>query len=355
MAGFWESFRGFFETQALSPHGICLLWRPELIWTHAVSDALIGLAYFSIPLALGVFLYHRRDVRFGWAIWMFVAFIMLCGVTHFMMIWTLWKPHYGIEALIKAATALASVVTAIALWPLLPKAIALPSTARLQASLAERDAALVELRGAMNTMMEMREHEARQKLLLDELNHRVKNTLASVQSVAMQTFRSEGDPTQARDLFIERLMALSSTHNLLVKREWESASLRELIDTTLRPYGRAYAVTGPDLRLDPNLAVSLGMALHELTTNALKHGAWQGAGRVDIEITEIRGEEAWIVWRESGGRRVAPPEHRGFGSRLLERGVAGELGGQVELDYAGTGLVCTIRAPLSARVQVMAA
>ncbi|PZQ63783.1 MAG: hypothetical protein DI570_07825 [Phenylobacterium zucineum] len=348
-----DGLRYFFETQALSPHGICLLWRPELIWTHAISDALIGLAYFSIPLALGVFLYHRRDVRFSWAVWMFVAFIMLCGVTHFLMIWTLWKPDYGIEALVKAMTAAVSVVTAIALWPLLPKAIALPSTAKLEASLAERDAALAELRAAMNTMMEMREHEARQKLLLDELNHRVKNTLASVQSVARQTLKDADDIDGARDLFIERLMALSSTHNLLVKREWESASMRELVEATLKPYGRDYAYDGPDLTLDPNLAVSVGMALHELTTNALKYGAWHGAGRVSLEVAEIDGSQVRIVWHESGGAPITPPRRLGFGSRLLQRGVAAELGGHVDMHFAPEGLICTITAPLSPRLQVV--
>lgn len=353
MAGLWEALRYFFETQALSPHGICLLWRPELIWTHAISDALIGLAYFSIPLALGVFLYHRRDLRFGWAIWMFVGFIMLCGVTHFMMIWTLWRSDYGVEALVKAATASVSVVTALALWPLLPKAIALPSTAALEASLAERDAALAELRDAMKTMMEMREHEARQKLLLDELNHRVKNTLASVQSVARQTLKDVDDIGDARDLFIERLMALSSTHNLLVKREWESASMLELVEATLKPYGRGYSYEGPDLSLDANLAVSVGMALHELTTNALKYGAWHGAGHVGLEVEEVDGSHVKIVWRETGGETITPPRRRGFGSRLLQRGVAAELGGHVDMHFAPEGLICTIAAPLGPRLQVV--
>jgi hypothetical protein len=164
-----DAIRYFLTSDMLNPHGICLLWRPELIWTHAISDLLIGVAYFSIPLALGTFLYHRRDVRFGWAIWMFVAFIMLCGVTHFMMIWTLWNADYGIEALIKAATATASVITAVALWPLLPKIIALPSPAALEARIRERDQALLDLKAVMADMVELREHEQRQKLLLDEL------------------------------------------------------------------------------------------------------------------------------------------------------------------------------------------
>jgi PAS domain S-box-containing protein len=160
----------FFDVQTLSPHGICLLWRPELIWTHAVSDVLIGVAYFSIPLALSVFLYNRRDVQFGWAVWLFVLFIMLCGVTHFMMVWTLWNPDYGVEALIKAATATASVVTAFALWPLLPKAIAIPSTHTLQARIDERDAALAELQQIMATMVRMEEHQREQTRLLEDVN-----------------------------------------------------------------------------------------------------------------------------------------------------------------------------------------
>jgi len=351
MSGALEGLRAFFETKTLNPHGICLLWRPELIWTHATSDILIGTAYFSIPLALGVFVNRRPDVKFSWAVWMFVAFILLCGVTHFMSVWTLWVPDYGVEALIKAATAVASLLTAVALWPLLPKALAVPSTSMLEARIAERDDALSELRSAMDTMMEMREHEARQKLLLDELNHRVKNTLAAVQSVATQTLTDTVGMDAARDLFIERLMALSATHNLLVKREWESASLRELTDSTLSPYGRPYSYSGPDLRLDANLAVSVGMALHELATNALKHGAWRERGKIEVQV-EANGE-AQITWRETGGPKVAQRAHRGFGSRLLERGIAQEMAGQVTLDFAEDGLICIIRAPLNARLQVV--
>lgn len=203
------------------------------------------------------------------------------------------------------------------------------------------------------TMAQMREHESRQKLLLDELNHRVKNTLAAVQSVAVQTLRDQGDMAQARDLFIERLLALSSTHNLLVRRAWESACLHELAEATLKPYGRPYQLTGPDLQLDPNFAVSLGMALHELATNALKHGAWRGAGRVQVDVSEGADGAVSIVWREAGGGAVVPPTRRGFGSRLLERGVARELGGRVTLDFDCDGVVCSIRVPQSERLRVV--
>ncbi|CAN7441113.1 PAS domain S-box protein [Phenylobacterium sp. LjRoot225] len=204
----------------------------------------------------------------------------------------------------------------------------------------------------LQTLAQMREHEERQKLLLDELNHRVKNTLVAVQSVAVQTLASTRDPQEGRDLFIERLLALSNTHNLLVKSAWTSASFRQLVETALKPYGQAYHYEGQDLHLDPNFAVSLGMALHELATNALKHGAWRAGGQVDI-TTVVTGGEVRITWRESSGPPASTPARRGFGSRLLERGVAAELGGKVVLTFAPEGLVCRIQAPTSARMMVV--
>jgi two-component sensor histidine kinase len=355
MQTWFDAIERFFSSRALAPHGICLLWRPELIWTHAVSDVLIGAAYFSIPLAISVFRARRRDVSFGWIAWMFVAFILLCGLTHVMSVWTLWNPDYGFEAALKAVTALASLLTAAALWPLLPKAIALPSAATLQARIIERDEALSGLRAAMATMVEMREHEERQKLLLDELNHRVKNTLASVQSIAAQTLRGTSDVGEFKTAFVDRLMALSSTHDLLVKREWTDASLRELAEATLNHYGRPFGYHGPDLRLHASFAVTFGMALHELATNAVKHGAWASGGRIDIEVSPRRGGGLRITWRESGGGAVTTPHEVGFGSRLLERGVAGELGGEVTIDYRTDGLVCTIDAPVSEKIAIAAA
>ena len=120
------------NSENLAPHGICLLWRPELIWMHVISDAVIGVAYFSIPLALAYFVSRRPDVVFSWVFWCFAVFILACDTTHFFSIWTLWNPDYGTEAIIKAATAAASLATAIALWPLLPKALAIPSPRQLQ-------------------------------------------------------------------------------------------------------------------------------------------------------------------------------------------------------------------------------
>ena len=122
---------GMLMTRGLAPHGYCLLWNPTLLWLHVVSDAVIGLCYFSIPIALLVFLARRRDVEFGWMIALFVIFIMACGTTHFLSILVLWVPAYGLEGLVKALTAAASLLTAIAIWPLLPRLLALPSPRQL--------------------------------------------------------------------------------------------------------------------------------------------------------------------------------------------------------------------------------
>lgn len=320
-------------------------------WDH-LSDILIGFAYFSIATALGVFLAKRRDVRTGWATGLFLLFIVLSGMMH--VLHAAAPSTLGLEEWIKGATALASLAAAAILWLLLPRAIALPSRAALQARIRERDQALEELRAAMTTMVEMREHEARQKLLLDELNHRVKNTLASVQSVAAQTLGRATDLESARATFLDRLMALSATHSLLAKRQWGPTSFHELVTATLAPYDRPYAYAGPDLQLEPNTAVTLGMAVHELATNALKHGAWSGDGIVTLEVAEMADGEIQIGWLETRGPPVAAPSQPGFGSRLLESGVARELGAEVRLDYRRDGLVCTIRARPSGRLRMAA-
>ncbi|HEX7782873.1 MAG TPA: response regulator [Sphingobium sp.] len=148
MSGFFDGF-----LQALPPHGYCLLWWPQLVWTHVISDALIALAYFSIPLALIQFVRRRKDMVFGGVFWLFALFITACGATHVMSIWNLWHGDYGVEALIKVVTAIASIFTAILLWPLLPKALAMPSPGELTlanqelgARIAERDSALAALK-----------------------------------------------------------------------------------------------------------------------------------------------------------------------------------------------------------------
>lgn len=141
-----------FVSGRYAPHGYCLLWQPELIWTHVISNALIAVAYFSIPFALIRFVRRRPDVTFGWMIWLFAIFILACGTSHLMAIWNLWHGDYGLEVLVMAITAAASMPTAILLWRLVPQALAIPSQTQLQlanselvATIAARDEALRQL------------------------------------------------------------------------------------------------------------------------------------------------------------------------------------------------------------------
>ena len=136
----WALLQHLLDTSMFAPQGICLLWDPGLIWLNVASDALIAAAYFSIPVVLTIFVAKRRDVAFGWIFWAFALFIMACGLTHLMAIYTLWVPAYGVEGLLKAVTAVASVATAAILWPLLPKLLAMPSMAQLRST----ELALVE-------------------------------------------------------------------------------------------------------------------------------------------------------------------------------------------------------------------
>ena len=159
-----QYLHNLWSVDSLSPHGICLLWRPDLIWTHVTADALIGISYFSIPIALAYFVSHRSDIAFGWVFWAFALFILACGTTHFFSIYTLWVPDYGSEALVKVITALLSIVTAVGLWPLLPKALAIPSgdelrrvNEELTRQIAERNAALAELQAEKNERLKTEE------------------------------------------------------------------------------------------------------------------------------------------------------------------------------------------------------
>ncbi|KQS54295.1 histidine kinase [Brevundimonas sp. Leaf363] len=187
----------------------------------------------------------------------------------------------------------------------------------------------------------------RQKLMIDELNHRVKNTLATVQSIAMQTARSHDDPQTFARSFQARLMSLSHTHNLLTNSHWEGADLHEVLDHETAAHGGGrISLNGPVVGLSPAVALSLGMIFHELATNAAKYGALSsGDGRVfvDWSVSDQRDRKLHISWRETGGPPIeTPPSRRGFGSRLIERNVRHDLAGTITLDYERDGLTAEI-------------
>ena len=153
----WAFFERLLDSSMFSPHGICLLWEPELIWLHVASDALIAMAYFSIPIALAIFVSKRRDLKFGWVYWAFGVFILACGFTHVLSIYTLWVPIYGIEGLVKAATAIASVFTAGMLWPLLPELLTITSPFELRRVRAALEEEEMKGRGAERMLAQFQE------------------------------------------------------------------------------------------------------------------------------------------------------------------------------------------------------
>jgi PAS domain S-box-containing protein len=201
-----------------------------------------------------------------------------------------------------------------------------------------------------------KEDEAQSKMLIDELNHRVKNTLSMVQSIVWQTLRTPPDRKVIRESIESRLFALSRSHDLLTREKWESAGLLDIVHDALEPFGvsggRAdrIAVTGENIRFPPKSALALGVAFNELATNAVKYGALSNAaGSILIEWTmetTPAGQGLLLHWKEKDGPPVTPPAHKGFGSRVIERGLAHELEGTIHLDYRPDGLVCTMDIPL---------
>jgi PAS domain S-box-containing protein len=201
-----------------------------------------------------------------------------------------------------------------------------------------------------------REAEERQKLLIDELNHRVKNTLATVQSLAMQTARNVASQDEFREAFEGRLLALSHAHDQLTYGHWQSADLRALVLAAVGPYvskNDQILAQGEAVTLAPRAALTLSLALHELTTNAVKYGALSASGGRIETLWGLRGDETPVLhieWQEHGGPPVEAPTRQGFGSRFIAHSIASELKGKTRLHYEPSGLRCTIEIPLSTAI-----
>jgi two-component sensor histidine kinase len=221
-----------------------------------------------------------------------------------------------------------------------------------QARLAEMHNAEKHLTAALDQARRAARH---QQLLIDELNHRVKNTLATVQSIVMQTLRTNITAEDAKEAIQMRLLALSRAHDVLTRESWEGADLIEVVTRALEPYqtsnGNRLHIAGPHVRLTPRMSLALAMALHELATNAVKYGALSNkVGIVEVSWKVQNGAappRLSLSWTESGGPPVKAPHRRGFGSRLIERSLAQDLDGQVAIEFVPTGVVCTVDAPVA--------
>jgi PAS domain S-box-containing protein len=217
-----------------------------------------------------------------------------------------------------------------------------------------QDATPMRLVGVVADITERKLAQERQGLLIRELHHRVKNTLATVQALVGSTARSTTTVDEFYHAFSDRIVSLAKTHSLLTEDYWQMASLREILENELGPYdedgGDRIRLSGPPLELSADLAVPTGMAIHELTTNAVKHGALSVPdGRVEVawEVNALEsGRKLHLEWVERDGPPVAEPTRRGFGSTLLQRVLTAQVQATIDIDYQPTGLRFTMDAPL---------
>lgn len=205
-------------------------------------------------------------------------------------------------------------------------------------------------------MSKHKDEQAQCKLLIDELNHRVKNTLSTVQSIIFQTVRRQSDPQVIRDSIESRIFSLSRSHDLLSTMNWKGAWLHDVIDVALEPFGgtgghaRRFVVTGGNpIGLTSKASLAFGIVFHELATNAAKYGALSNAqGLIEIDWAvrpSSQGLRLIIHWQEKNGPIVSEPKHKGFGTQLIERGLTHEIGGEAHLDYRADGVVCVLNVP----------
>jgi PAS domain S-box-containing protein len=221
----------------------------------------------------------------------------------------------------------------------------------------DADGEPVRYSGVDIDITERKQAEEHRVLLVNELNHRVKNILATVQAIASQTFRNSSVELEVRNAFEGRILALSKGHNLLTAENWSGAGLRQLVAETLQPFGigghgaQRISVHGSEIKLPSRIALALSMALHELATNAAKYGALSNdTGRIAIvwEVNERpRDKQLRLLWQETQGPTVQQVRRKGFGSQLIEKGLALELNGEVRLDYRPEGVICEITMLLS--------
>jgi two-component sensor histidine kinase len=459
-----------FGAASFIPHGVCLAWRPDLVAIHAISDLTVAAAYFAIPAVIATFVARRGDLTQGHQriAWLFAAFITLCGLTHVAGLVTLWAPFYGLQALVKAATAVVSVFTAVAVLPLLPQLIALPSPTALKAEVEARERAVAELEatrasleqqvaerteelsllnrrfeaaldgspitvfeqdaelrytwihnpppqmdaisfvgltdrqafgeaaepvealktaaltsgaaqraevpvvgleaeplwydvktrpielpdgrpGLISTAADITPQKRQQEhlaLVMRELNHRSKNLLAIVQSLARQTAVGLEVPAAFMERLSARLQSLAEAHDLLVAREWRGAELGDVVRSQLKHLvgdSARIRMSGEPVELTPEQAPYVALAVHELGANAAKYGALSnGSGTVEVDWSVSDGESGGgrrltLEWRESGGPAVQAPERRGFGRQILELLAPKALGGEARLGFGPEG------------------
>lgn len=361
----------YLSSDEFMPHGMCFLWRPELIWLHAISDSLIALSYYSIPFALLYILAHRRDLAFPRVFALFAAFILACGTTHVMDVWTLWHPDYWLDGGIKLATAGVSVLTAVLLWRIIPEALALPSRGQLEDAnralarqiderlrvedgvrrlnheleqrVSERTAALEATNGRLRAAL------AEKEVLLREIQHRVKNNLQVVSSLI--SLQSRKVPPALSPYFqesLERIGAMGRVHEQLYRNaDAGTFGAGQLINAVCADLAQIYGAerqritcrveAEESVQLPLDAATPLALIVNEVVANAFKH-AFADGRRGEILVTFGRTEDAIeLVISDNGigaAGAAAAVEPQSLGLRLIAM-LAGQIGGRTHWSTDG--------------------
>lgn len=377
-------------SQTFMPHGMCYLWRPDLLALHVISDAAIALAYFSIPLAIIYFARRRQDFQYRWVLALFAAFIVACGVTHLLAIWVVWNPDYWLDGTAKAVTAGVSVLTAALLWPLLPKLLALPSPTDLRTanrSLANEIKDRIEAQEKLEKLN--RELEARVTSRTTELensnkeleqlaynaSHDLKAPLRAIHQLS-QWIAEElpdnpgGEITENLGLMQSRISRMQRMLDDLLEyarvgadKEQPMTSIDELLSGVLLlaapPEQFTISVDVPATSTEIS-RVPLKQVLLNLVNNAIKHHD-RDDGRIEIRVRETPSELVFSVSDDGPGiaeeyhaaifdtfrtlQRKDDTESSGIGLAIVRRAVK-QAGGSVSLESArGEGATFTVRWP----------
>lgn len=346
------------------PHGMCLLWEPWLVFLWAGSDLLIFLSYTAIPVALLMVLRKRTEVPQHSLVVLFASFILLCGITHFFMIVTLWVPIYPFVAWIKLATGLVSIATAIMLFKLVPDLIALPSAVALEhanRALQLANNSHLETLASLDQQVQERTAELEEAntalaVQASEAAHRSSNLLGVVQTLALQTAKGAHDAEDFLTPFLGRLQALAVATRSIAKSDHASAQLRSVIEAGLsvlsNTYGERLQFSGPDMLVNPVAAQQISLAIHELGTNSHKYGL--GASEqasVDLKWS-IKGEIFELLWQERNGITCSSAEEgrEGFGTKLLSTIIPATLEGTAERSANGGNMTYCLRVPLKGMI-----